>query len=138
MSNVQKDKRKDGKLTLPILARNHAKWVIQITKNAKWFPPEYNHTVTDEIVLEAKNIHRHIWTANNILVRSPETYRDRRREQEKAAMLCNDLLADIEIAATLFHLRGKRVKYWTAAVVEIRNRTRAWIDSDADRYKQYR
>ena len=75
---------------------------------------------------------------NNILVKSNEDYAERRRYQEKAALTCNTLLADIEIAASLFHLRGKRVKFWTGQVVEIRNRTRAWIKYDADRYKQYR
>jgi len=120
------------------MARKHAKWVIQITKNPKWFLPEYNHMVTDEIVLEAKNINRYIWSANNIVVNSPEDYEERRRAQETAARLCNDLLADIELAKSIFHLRGKRVKYWTETVVEIRNRTRAWIKSDAERYKKYR
>ena len=87
---------------------------------------------------QAKDINRYIWAANNILVKSKEEYAERRRYQEKAALICNTLLADIEIARAMFHLRGKRVKYWTGQVVEIRNRTRAWIKSDADRYKQYR
>lgn len=136
--SVQKDERRDGKLLLPVLARNHAKYVIQITKNPRWFPPEYNREVTDDLVRQAKDINRYIWAANNILVKSKEEYAERRRYQEKAALICNTLLADIEIARAMFHLRGKRVKYWTGQVVEIRNRTRAWIKSDADRYKQYR
>lgn len=136
--SVQKDKREDSPLTLPLLARNHAKYVIQITKNPKTFPPEYNPEVTNDIVKEAKDIHRLIWAANNVRVTGPETYKMRRRHQEEAACICNTLLADIEIAKSLFHLKGKRVKYWTAQVVEIRNRTRAWIRDDADRYKKYR
>ena len=135
--SVQKDKRKDSPLTLPLLARNHAKYVIQITKNPKWFPSEYNPEVTNDLVKEAKDIHRLIWAANNVKVTGPETYKMRRQQQEEAAIICNTLLADIEIARALFRLRGNRVKYWTAQVVEIRNRTRAWIKSDADRYRQY-
>ena len=138
MSNVRKDERSDNPLTLPLLARDHAKYVIQITKNPKWFPPEYNRAVTDDLVKEAKDINRLIWAANNIRVTGPKTYETRRAYQEEAAITCNALLADIEIARTLFHLRGKRVKHWTERVVEIRNRTRAWVKSDADRYRQYR
>ena len=81
MSNVRKDERSDNPLTLPLLARDHAKYVIQITKNPKWFPPEYNRAVTDDLVKEAKDINRLIWAANNIRVTGPKTYETRRAYQ---------------------------------------------------------
>ena len=136
--SVPKDKRRDGRLMLSVLARNHAKYVIQITKNEKIFDPRYNHEVTDDLVRQAKDINRYIWAANNILVNSKEDYALRRNYQEQAALTCNTLLADMEIAQKIFHLSGKRMRYWTSQIVEIRNRIRAWIESDADRYKKYR
>ena len=136
--SVQKDSRRDGRLSLATLARSHAKYVIQITKNPKVFDPAYSDSVTDDIIRQAKDINRQIWAANNVLVNSPEDYKLRRQHQEKAALLCNTLLADMEIAQSVFHLSSKRMKYWTSQVVEIRNRTRAWIQSDAKRYAEYR
>ena len=136
--SVQKDARNEGKLSLEVLARGHAKYVLQITKNEKVFLPEYNHGLTDEIVREAIEINRMIWAANNVLVHSAEDLKLRRKYQERTALLCNCLLADMEIAHSLFHLQERRMEFWSKQVVEIRNKTRAWIKSDADRYKQYR
>ena len=136
--SVQRDRRRETQLTLPMLSLRHAKYVIQITRNPKVFDPTYNHEVTDDIVREAKGIHRAIWGANQVKVISRERYRDRREQQEKAVKLCRDLLADVAIAKSVFHLSGRRVKFWTETIVEIRNRTQAWIESEADRYKQYR
>ena len=136
--SVPKDSRKEGKLALAVLARSHAKYVIQITSNQKVFDPKYSHAVTDDLINSAKSIYRYIWAANNIVVRSKESYSHRKEYQQRATMLCNTLLADMEIAKTVFHLSGKRMRYWTAMVVEIRNKTRAWIESDAERYKMYR
>lgn len=136
--SVPKDSRKEGKLALAVMARGHAKYVIQITSNPKVFDPKYSHAVTDDIINEAKSIYRYIRAANDIIVRSKENYADRRTCQQKAVRLCNTLLADMEIAKSIFHLSGKRMRYWTAMVVEIRNKTRAWIESDAERYKKYR
>lgn len=136
--SVQKDKRSDGKLTLPVLSRQHAKYVIQITKNPKVFDPAYNQEVTADLVRQAKDINRCIWSANQIKVTSTELYQDRRKLQAEAVMLCRSLLADIAIAKGIFHLKGKRVKYWTENLIEIRNRTQAWMEYDADRYRKYR
>ena len=121
-----------------MLARNHAIYVIRITKNQKVFDPAYNDAVTSDIVNEAKTIFRCIFSANEIVVNGTKSYTARRELQETAARTCNDLLADIAIARTVFNLRGKRMKYWTAMVIEIRNRTRKWIKTDADRYRMYR
>lgn len=136
--SVQKDKRRKGRLNLATQARGHAKYVIQITKNPKIFDPQYNYVVTADLVRQAKDINRYIWAANNIRVDSKEDYQQRHKYQEAAALTCNTLLADIEMAASIFHLRGKRVKYWTEMVVNIRNGTREWIKSDAERYSEYR
>ena len=135
---VQKDKRRDGRLRLSVLARNHAKYVIQITKNEKIFDPKYNQEVTADLVRQAKDINRYLWAANNVVVNSKEDYAMRRHYQELAALTCNTLLADMEIAQKVFHLKSKRMRYWTEQIVEIRNRTRAWIESDTKRYEKYR
>lgn len=102
------------------------------------FDPKYSDAITDDLIRSAKAIYHCIWAANNIMVRNKEDYANRRNYQKKAALLCNTLLADMEIAQSLFHLKSKRMRHWTEMVVEIRNKTRAWIESDAERYKNYR
>ena len=135
---VQKDSRREGKLALAVLARMHAKYVMQITSNPKIFDPRYYHAITVDLIRTSKDIYRSIWAANNTLVKSKSDYAARRKYQVHAVMLCNMMLADIEIAQSVFHLKGKRMRYWAGMVIEIRNKARAWIESDAKRYSEYR
>ena len=135
---VQKDSRREGKLALAVLARMHAKYVIQITSNPKIFDQRYYHAITVDLIRTSKDIYRSIWAANNTLVKSKGDYAARRKYQVRAVMLCNMMLADIEIAQSVFHLKGKRMRYWAGMIIEIRNKARAWIESDAKRYDEYR
>ena len=135
---VQKDSRREGKLALAVLARTHAKYVMQITSNPKIFDQRYYHAITVDLIRTSKDIYRSIWAANNTLVKSKGDYAARRKYQVRAVMLCNMMLADIEIAQSVFHLKGKRMRYWAGMVIEIRNKARVWIESDAKRYSEYR
>ena len=135
---VQKDSRREGKLALAVLARMHAKYAMQITSNPKIFDPRYYHAITVDLIRTSKDIYRSIWTANTTPVKSKNDYAARRKYQVRAVMLCNMMLADIEIAQSVFHLKGKRMRYWAGMVMEIRNKARAWIESDAKRYSEYR
>ena len=135
---VQKDSRREGKLALAVLARTHAKYVMQITSNPKIFDQRYYHAITVDLIRTSKDIYRSIWAANNTPVKSKTDYAARRKYQVRAVMLCNTMLADIEIAQSVFHLKGKRMRYWAGMVMEIRNKARAWIESDAKRYSEYR
>lgn len=135
---VQKDSRREGKLALAVLARMHAKYVMQITSNPKIFDQRYYHAITVDLIRTSKDIYRSIWAANNTLVKSKGDYAARRKYQIRAVMLCNMMLADIEIAQSVFHLKGKRMRYWAGMVIEIRNKARVWIESDAKRYSEYR
>ena len=136
--SVPKGKRKESKLELAVLARDHAKYVIQITNNPKIFLPEYNSAITSDLILQAKDINRCIWAANNIRVSSTYDYQLRHNYQKQALLTCITLLADIDIAKVVFHLSSKRIKYWTELIIEIKNKLKQWIQSDVTRYSQYR
>lgn len=135
--SVPKDARKEGKLEVCIMARDLAVYTIQICKNEKVFLPQYR-SVTNEIIQLAMSINNCIWSANNVIANDTESYRERRNLQSKACIDCNTMLADIEIAAKLYHLSSKRMKYWGQMIVDVRNKCRAWKDSDAKRYSMYR
>lgn len=139
--SVPKGQQADGKLLVNELARDLAVYTIQITSNQKVFTPQFQTALTNEIVRTATSIHKFAWTANNIMVRAPngrEQYALRRKNQEMAAAECNNLISLIDIAKPLFHLDTKRCRYWGKKTLEVRNKIRGWMESDAKRYAEYR
>lgn len=132
---------KQGPRRYPLLVSITAltTYTLQITKNDKVFLPEYQRALTDQINAEA--IHVYIWslTANEVAVRvgtryQEEDWQKRRQFQVSATESCNRLLGLISIAYHLFHLSSKRVEYWGEMTKNIRNRIRAWSESDSRRY----
>ena len=112
-------------------------YTVKICCNKKVFLPKYQHALTDDIIRTAKDIFIHCWTANNIRVgKDEEKRKERRRLQEQAANDCNNLLALMQMAQTLFHLKLKRIKYWGERTIEVRTLIRSWIESDTKRYSQ--
>lgn len=72
--------------------------------------------------------------ANDIHVNTEEDLRERAALQMRAIRCLRRLLRLIDLAYRIFHLTGKRVKYWGSMVIDVRNRTQAWMRSDAYRY----
>lgn len=135
--SVPEGQRGKGKFTVPTKANMLSIYTVKICCNKKVFLPEYQHALTDDIIRTAKDIFIHCWTANNIRVgKDEEKRKERRRLQEQAANDCNNLLALMQMAQTLFHLKLKRIKYWGERTIEVRTLIRSWIESDTKRYSQ--
>lgn len=132
--SVPEGMRKEGKFLLLIKAEELTRYTIVITKNEKVFLPEYQRALTDDLISFAKDIYIKIRTANDILVRTKDDWLERCKLQKEAVRCCNNLLALLDIAYRVFHLNSKRVRYWGAMIVDVRNRTRAWNENDAKRY----
>ena len=118
-------------------ARELAVYTIQICKNKKVFLPEYQSALTDDIIRTAKDIYINAWTANNIRVaekNKKELWAWRSKLQRQAILDCNNLLALIGLAHPLFHLKGKRIEYWSEQTLKVRNYIKKWRESDIDRY----
>ena len=118
-------------------ARELALYTIQICNNKNIFREEYQSSLTDDIIRTAKDIYIHAWTANNIRVTGSERkelFAYRNKLQRQAIMDCNNLLALIGLARPLFHLKGKKVKYWSEKAIKTRNYIKRWKESDQDRY----
>lgn len=133
--SVPENKRTQGKLEVSVKSRDLAAYTLQITKNKKIFTEEYQDAITDRIIATALDIHCLVWSANNIVVNTPDDAKERLALQAKAIVQCNILLSLIDIAKPLFHLATKRVMYWGGKVIEARNLIRAWRDSDRKRYR---
>lgn len=107
---------------------------IKICANKNIFLPEYQTSFTDDIIRTAKNIFIYAWTANNIRVNNADDWMERKRLQKRSVIECNNLLALISIAKTLYHLKHKKVTYWVSLTVEARNYIKKWMESDSKRY----
>lgn len=116
-------------------ARGVALHTIKICNNKKIFLPEYQSALTNDLIQTAKNIYKDVWKANNIRVTKQKHWDYRCRLQMEAILECNDLLASIGLARALFHLKGKKVNYWSKMVIEVRNQIAKWHESDVKRYE---
>lgn len=118
-------------------ARELALYTIKICDNENVFLPKHRQSLTDDIVRTATAIYLNSWTANNIRVtekNKKEMWSWRSRLQRQAILDCSKLLALIGLAHPLFHLKGKRVEYWSDQVVKVRNYIKKWRESDIERY----
>ena len=137
--SVPESKRAENKLQVLLDAQSLAAYTLRICKNPKVFTPDFQHLLTEKITNTAIDVFVNLWTANNILMKpGTENFTDNRKErkrlQDEAARNCNNLLALIQIAKPIFHLSGKRVRFWGKNVIKVRNLTRAWQESDIKRF----
>lgn len=137
--SVPEGARGDGKFTLPTKAEELACYTLRITANEKIFLPEYQRALTDDLILQAKNAYLYIREANDITVkRDSNTFirdlHERQRLQLQAIKCMKRMLPLIDLAKKVFHLELRRVKYWGEMVINVRERTRKWMESDARRF----
>jgi hypothetical protein len=99
------------------------------------FKPEYKGAVTVRLEQLATDIYLDLWTANNVRPETRSRYEKRRELQFEAGLMCNELLALIQMAQRVFHLETKRVGYWGGQVVRLKGSIREWISSDRKRFR---
>lgn len=133
--SVPESQRGKGKFDVIINALYLAQYTITITKNKNIFLPEYQSALTDDLIRSAKDIYINAWKANNIRVVSQEDWKLRKHLQELSILECNSLLATMQLAKKVFHLKAKRIKYWGELTIKARDGIRAWKESDTKRYK---
>lgn len=133
--SVPESQRGKGKFDVIINALYLAQYTITITKNKNVFLKEYQSALTDDLIRSAKDIYINAWKANNIRVTSQEDWKERKHLQELSILECNSLLAMIQLAKKIFHLKSKRIKYWGELTIRARDGIRAWKESDTKRYK---
>lgn len=135
---VAESERSQSKLEVLVKALDLVTYTIRITNNQKIFLPEFRSALTDDIIRTAKDIYINAWTANNIQVKGADDWKVRKALQERAARNCNNLLALMQIAKTVFHLKSKRIAYWGEMTIIARSYLRDWKESDMKRYGKLR
>ena len=130
------DTPQNRQLDAGIKARELALHTIKICCNKNIFLPEYQSALTDDIIRTAKDIYKNVEAANNIRVLKydPDTWQDRRKLQKRAIKDCGDLISCISLAKSLFHLKGKKVKYWIKLTTEAMEKIKKWHEADVKRY----
>ena len=133
--SVPEGKRSTSKLEVFVKSQQLAKYTIEICCNENIFIPKYQNAITNDIIRTAKDIYINCWTANNVKVTDIDTFKERHKLQREAHRNCNNLLALIQIAGSVFHLKNKRIKYWGEKTLEVRNMITKWMQNDNERYK---
>lgn len=138
--SVPEGKRGYRRLEVFTKANDLAIYTIKICSNKKVFLPEYQSAMTDDIIRTGKDIFMYAWSANGIRVTdgngqiNPAKRDERKDLQERSIRKCNDLLALMQMAQRLFHLKTKRIKYWGQKTLEVRDLLTSWKDADRRRY----
>ncbi len=132
---VNEGNRGPTKMKVHTLANDLAIYTIKICTNKKIFLPEYQSALTDDLIRTAKDIFIYAWDANNIWVTSTELFQERRQLQLLAIRKCRELLAMMQIAQRLFHLKTKRIKYWGGLTNEVKELLKKWSEADKERYE---
>lgn len=133
--SVQEGKREKGKFKVVVCARELAKYTLDITKNGNIFLPEYQTALTNDIIRTSKNIFMKCWTANKIRANTIELYKERSGLQSHAIIDCNDMLALIDLAQSVYHLKSRRIEYWGEKVIITRTLIQEWQTSEKKRCK---
>ena len=109
---------------------------LKITMNPNVFDQDAAREVIGEIRTAAIRIHILCWRANDIKVPEENNRKqlERRMELEYYALkYCTDLKGLINLAKPLYHLSGRKVKYWMKLVLEVQDGIRAWRESERKR-----
>lgn len=136
MSVVEPERHK-GRLEVHVKAQDLAAYTALIIKNPKVFDPEVDEDLIKRIKSYSMDIYEKAWAANKINAETNQINRAMRYQLQEEALLCCDCLhADIGIAKSVFHLRKRRMKYWSGLITEVRALLQAWKESDVKRYGQ--
>ena len=135
--SVAEPLRHKGRLEVHVKAQFLASYTAQILKNERIFNPEVDKILINRIRNCAYDIYVKSWQANKIRAETNDVNRRMRYNlQEEAILLCDELHASIGIAKSIYHLRSRRMKYWSGLIIEVRKLLQAWKESDVSRYGQ--
>lgn len=108
---------------------------IKICDNDNVFDPKYRASLTNDIIECAKQIYLDVWIGNNIYVKQGNgRWKNREKYQLEAIAKCNELIGLINLARRLFHLKGKKVRYWTQMTIDTSAMIRKWHEANAKQY----
>lgn len=135
--SVPEPLRHKGRLEVHIKAQALAAHTALILKNPKVFNPEVDTELINRIRNCAYDIYAKAWAANKINAEGNAINRAMRYQmQEEAILTCDTMHAYIGIAKSVFHLKKRKMAYWSRMILEVRALLQGWKESDVKRYGQ--
>lgn len=133
--SVPEGQRHKGRMEVHIKAQFLASYTSKILSNPKSFDPKIDIDLIARIKGCAFDIYAKAWSANKIRADASSYNRAWRYGlQEEAILLCDEMMAYIGIAKQVYHIRTKRMRYWSRLIIDVRNLLQAWKESDVNRY----
>jgi len=133
--SVPAHRRAPNKLTALVKARELASYTLKITQNQNTFQPKNGTVVRDKVQSCAADIFLLASDANDINVsKNPDLLEKRQELQKEALYKCKALKNLISLAGITYHLRDRRIAYWTSLVEETYALLRKWYLADCNRY----
>ena len=133
--SVPEPLRHKGRMEVHIKAQTLAAYTSKILSNEKNFDPKMDAELIRRIRDCAFDIYAKAWSANKIRAETNMVnWITRYNLEEEAILLCDEMMAYIGIAKLVYHLRSKRMKYWSGMITEVRRLLQAWKESDVARY----
>lgn len=133
--SVAEPLRHKGRLEVHIKAQFLAVYTSKILTNENIFDPNVDRALIERIRKCAHDIYIKSWQANKIRAETNEINRAMRYKlQEEAILLCDEIHACIGIAKSVYHLRQRRMKYWSGLITETRRLIQACA-SNGDGYR---
>ena len=135
--SVVEPERHRGRLEVHVKAQALASYTATILRNTKTFNPDVDQELISRIRCAAYDIYAKAWTANKIRADTNGINRITRYSlQEETLLLCDEMMAYIGIAKQVYHLRKRRMAYWSGQIITVRALLQAWKESDVKRYGQ--
>lgn len=133
--SVPEGERSKSRLEVHVKAQLLAVHTAKILSNDNIFDPKVDKELISEIRRCSRRIYAMSRQANKINAAANHVNREMRyRLQETAIVTCDEMMAYIEIAKHVFHLRHKRMKYWAGLISDTRALLQKWKESDVSRY----
>ena len=111
-------------------AKELALHTIKICKNKNIFVEEYQEALTNDIIRCSKDIFLTAARGNRVYVKKGNgRWQERVKHQTAAIEKCGDMLGYIDLARSLFHLKGKKVRYWSQLVLDTRALLIKWREA---------
>ncbi len=130
-------KRGVSKFDAIIKSQKVAKHILLITQNEKIFNVTHKAFIED-INHTAEQIYINAYMANNIYAKGIENMEQRIRLETQAIIDCKSLLALIDLAWQIFHLKASRVEYIGKITNEAEKSLQAWRKRDREKLQEYR
>lgn len=134
--SVVVSKRGKSKFDPLLKSQKVAKHILIITANEKIFKMPHKALIQD-INHCAEDIFISAYMANNIYANNLEAYKQRIQLETKAILDCKSLLALMDLAWQIFHLKSTKVQYVVKITNEAEKSLQAWRKSDKEKSKKY-